>query len=536
MIKKVNILFCIFILMIYIVFLSPNVLAIEKTNKKSIFNKFIVFFKNLYKEGNGNLKSIDNKLNQSEKNYKGAPKRMETIKLQKLIGSSNCLRNLPRNYAIKINLNYDMNNMGEYFLSEHQIVDYSNQNFDLIIVLNYEEVLKIQNSTNIDLEIKKGVNSKDIVFESKNGFKVLKYVSVLKCFNQIETEEIIKVEINESLKLTNEQSLNITNETFQTDNKLVDVFYKQNLTLRKVKFLFKDIQNNLPYTVVGQNLSDYNILRAINILSNWNYNFDSKDYNYINWSEYISKESLILIGYTCNNSVTSLIINETECEDLIVNRKGVIKFYEYNSRNILVIVGSNGQDLVDSISILVNNDLFYFNDSSTILTNDSMYKLLNAPKNIRDIINELKSIYRKTEEYEDLISDRQLLYFVPYHPGKWFRDVHDGISANRYILSKEEKEILRGYNFVELAKKGDDIIEQRNLIKKEIEMLKSNINPVQYIKIDKNIINLETLEEYNKKLEKANKDIEKLDIEYNKLTDLVWKIKMPTIEIRRLTN
>jgi len=152
------------------------------------------------------------------------------------------------------------------------------------------------------------------------------------------------------------------------------------------------------------------------------------------------------------------------------------------------------------------------------MTDDDMYKIVNIPVRLNEIANEVKSIQSRVLDYDSqLQSQRQFRpteYILAYISGDKFREIFD--RDNEYDTSK--------YNAGELIRKGDVVAKKRTSIRLKINNLKSLISGILNVKIDKNVLNLETLEEHEMKLESIQNDFEILEKDYNEFTDLANEI------------
>ncbi len=533
MLKKINSLLLYMVLCIFLIFiLSLNVIAAEN-NRLSLFDDISKFIKSIFKEEKDSTNNIYDSIPADIKQAQ----LIELERLQNIINPSSCIQQLPKNSAIKLNIFDEGRNKNEFFISYGSKIDlYSGQKTDLDIGLSLSNILLMEKSINVDGDLKGFMDSKNLEL-GYNLLKALKYRTVLSC---IENSKIVTKEpekIQEEEVLINEAKENVTPKEVEPIK--FTIIDKEELAPKKLKYLFDDFNNNVPYIVISNDSSDYSNLRAIKLLANWNYAVGSIDYSSIKSPDSISNKNLIFITNSCSTEISSLTTNEEECSNLIEGKKGIINFYEDDNRNVLVIIGNSGQDLVDSLSILSSYGLFEFNESDTILVDNSIYEIAILPEKLKAIQEELKFIYKKLEEYEFRVSNQEILTVPTYHAGQFFRDVSADISGGRFgyhILGKEEIEGLNRYDFGELARKGDNFENQRKLVQKKIKSLKSQIGTgIIYRLIDKNSINFKTLQEFESNLENSQKSFEDLNKDYEILTiNMTPEIDRKMLDIRRL--
>lgn len=515
-----------------IVVLSFNVTAVED-QRPSLFDDISKFFNSMFQ----GEKRVINEVPLPKEEIKQI-RLIDLERLELLIGFSDCLKQLPKPSAIKLKIFDEDSNKNEFFISNGLKIDlYSGQKTDLKVGLSLKDILSLEKSINVDGELRSLINSENLELDY-NIFRALKYRNVLSC---IKDSEIVIEEPEEKIDLEGTQEDTPINET-QENVTLVDIepvkvtiINKEELNPKKLKFFLDDFENNVPYTIIADDISDYSNLRAINLFSNWNYAINSIDYNSVD-EEDISKKNLIFISIGCENNISLLNLNESECQNELEDKKGIISYYNENSRNILFVIGDNSQDLVDSVIILSNYWLFDFNDSESLSTDDDMYNIANIPNRLNEIIDELKSIQIKT-----LDIGRPLQFTNEYDPGSLvisyisgdkFRYVFDHIDG--YRASDENKQKVREFDSAELIRKGDEFESKRSAVNAKIRILKLLISAPLKTKIDENILNLESLEKYENTLETAQNNFASLEKENNELLELGDEIIPEYVKIQQL--
>lgn len=501
------------------VILSFNVIAVEN-QRPSLFNGISKFFKSMFEEE----KRITDDIDVSENKEIKQVRIIGLERLRNIIKTSDCIQKLPKPAAIKLNIFDEKDNKNTFFMSSPtNINNYSGQKFDLSVDLSLNNLLLMEKSTNMDTILKSLIDSEDLEFDYK-FFRVLKYKNVLSCIKNteivIEEPQEEEIELEEKVILPEVEPIKIT------------IVNNEELTPKELKYFFDDFENNVPYTIIADDTSDYSNLRAIKLLTNWNYAVESIAYDSIENEEDISNKKLILITYSCDSEISSLTINEEECVNLIEGKKGVISFYEENQRNILAIIGNNGQDLVDSVSILTNYPLFNFNETNEVLTDEEMYILITIPERLNEIRSQVKSIDEEVQIY----SESSWRGFNNIR-GSWFRAVHKDLARGSIKFSEEQKQILEELDLIKLGLEGDKLVDQRKIVQSAARKVKSAVpSAIYYLKIDKNSVNLQTLEKYESALNSLQISYDNFQKELEKYNELEEELKLPWIKARQIVN
>lgn len=116
--------------------------------------------------------------------------------------------------------------------------------------------------------------------------------------------------------------------------------------------------------VVGNNAASSDVIGAIDIATSLNYHTKSSDSKENSIEAVLASEirgqelnkNLILVGGPCINSATAVIMGyPKDCADGFYKGKAIIKLYENNGFNALVIAGMTAEDTKLAAKVLADN-------------------------------------------------------------------------------------------------------------------------------------------------------------------------------------